>query len=221
MVISVLIVADYYLIREGVRNLLERDPDLKVVGEAVNAAETVEKAHLLRPDVVLMDLFLPGSDGITTIAVLHREVPTTAIIALANTIEGVSVLAAIRAGAIGYLLHNVNDVELLMAIKAAAARQLYLSSQASSLFLRELRNLDRSTSLTEREIDVLRLLAQGASNKDIAQQLHLTEAATKTHIRHILAKLNVQSRAQVILVARRLRLVAPDSRSIDANSFPQ
>ncbi len=175
MVIRVLIVADYYLIREGARNLLERDPDLKVIGEAVNAAETVEKAHLLRPDVVLMDLFLPGSDGITTIAALHREVPTTAIIALANTIEGVSVLAAIRAGAIGYLLHNVNDVELLMAIKAAAARQLYLSSQASSLFLRELRNLERSTSLTEREIDVLRLLAQGASNKDIAQQLHLTE----------------------------------------------
>jgi NarL family two-component system response regulator LiaR len=210
MAIRILIVDGYHIIREGLRKLLEQDPELEVVGEATDGATAIEKVRLLQPDVVLMDLFLPGSDGMTAIATVHREAPATEVVAMTSVIEGISVIGAIRAGAIGYLLKDVQPVELRTAVKAAAARRIYLSSLASSYLLQEIRALERPTSLTEREIDVLRLLAQGYPNKEIAQSLHLAEDTIKTHIRHILAKLEVQSRTQAILVAMRLGLVTRD-----------
>lgn len=211
MAIRVLIVDDHSVVREGLRMFLRRDPELKVVDEAADGAEAVEKARQLRPDIVLMDLLLPVMDGIVATSTIRRELPETEVLVLTSMLDSASVAGAIRAGAIGYLLKDAQASELRAAIKAAAAGQVQLSPQASAYLLRELRTTEHPEPLTERESDVLRLLAQGCSNKEIANALHIVEDTVKTHVRHILTKLGVQSRTQAILAAMRLGLVSPDS----------
>ncbi len=213
MTIRVLIVDDHQVVRTGLRTFLGRDPGLKVVDEAGDGVEAVEKARRLRPDVVLMDLLLPGMDGIAATEMIRRELPDTEVVVLTGVLESGSVAGAIRAGAIGYLLKDTRPVELRTAVKEAAAKQAHLSPQASTCLLQELRTPERSESLTGRERDVLRLLAQGYSNKKIAGALQVNEDTVKTHIRHILAKFGVQSRTQAILAAMRLGLVAQDPRT--------
>jgi NarL family two-component system response regulator LiaR len=210
MTIRILIVDDHRVVREGVRVFLAHDPELEVVDEAADGAEAIEKARLLRPDVVLMDLLLPVIDGIAATSVIRRELPGTEVIALSSAIEGASVTSAIRAGAIGYLVKDAQAAELQSAIKAAAAGQIHLSTQASSYLLHQVREPDSHYPLTGRETNVLRLLAQGCSNKEIAQSLHVAEDTVKTHVRHILAKLGVQNRTQAILAAMRQGLVVSD-----------
>jgi NarL family two-component system response regulator LiaR len=206
-VIRVLIVDDHSVVREGLRMFLGRDPELEVVGEAADGAEAVELARHLRPDVVLMDLLMPVMDGIAATAAIHNEMPDTEVIALTSVLESDLVIRAVKAGAIGYLLKDTQAAELRKAIKAAAAGQVQLSPQASAYLLRKIQAPTMSESLTEREMEVLRLLAQGQSNKDIARQLQVVEDTVKTHVRHILAKLGVQSRTQAVLSAARLGLV--------------
>jgi two-component system, NarL family, response regulator LiaR len=191
-VIRVLIVDDHSVVREGLRMFLGRDPEL---------------ARHLRPDVVLMDLLMPVMDGIAATAAIHNEMPDTEVIALTSVLESDLVIRAVKAGAIGYLLKDTQAAELRKAIKAAAAGQVQLSPQASAYLLRKVQAPTMSESLTEREMEVLRLLAQGKSNKDIARQLLVVEDTVKTHVRHILAKLGVQSRTQAVLSAARLGLV--------------
>ena len=205
--IRVLIVDDHSVVREGLRMFLGRDPQLEVVGEAADGAEAVELARHLRPDVVLMDLLMPVMDGIAATATIHNEMPDTEVIALTSVLESDLVIRAVKAGAIGYLLKDTQAAELRKAIKAAAAGQVQLSPQASAYLLRKVQAPTMSDSLTEREMEVLRLLAQGQSNKDIARQLQVVEDTVKTHVRHILAKLGVQSRTQAVLSAARLGLV--------------
>ncbi|QBD83050.1 response regulator transcription factor [Ktedonosporobacter rubrisoli] len=214
MTIRVLIVDDHSVVREGLRVFLGRDPALEVVDEAANGPEAIEKARLWRPDIVLMDLLIPIMDGIETTTIIRHELPETQVVVLTNVLDSTSVTNAIRAGAIGYMLKNVQATELHTAIKAAAAGQMHLSPQASTYLLREVRDAESVCSLTERETNVLNLLAQGCSNKEIAQVLHIAEDTVKTHIRHILAKLGVQSRTQATLAAMRLGLVAQQARSI-------
>jgi NarL family two-component system response regulator LiaR len=207
VVIRVLIVDDHSVVREGLRMFLGRDPDLAVVGEAADGAEAIERARQIRPDVVLMDLLMPVMDGIAATAAIHKELPDTEVIALTSVLESESVLEAVKAGAIGYLLKDTQAAELRQAIKAAANGQVQLSPQAAAYLLHTLQTPAMPEPLTEREMDVLRLLAQGQSNKQIARHLQVVEDTVKTHVHHILAKLNAESRTQAVLNAMRLRLI--------------
>jgi two-component system, NarL family, response regulator LiaR len=211
MAIRVLIVDDHSVVREGLRMFLVRDPDLEVVGEATDGVEALEQTKHLQPDVVVMDLLMPVMDGIAATRAIRREMPETEVLALTSVLESASVLEAIRAGAIGYLLKDTQAAELRTAIKAAAAGQVQLSPQASVYLLSAVRTPELPEPLTPREMDVLRLLAQGQSNKEIACALYLVEETVKSHVRHILAKLGVQSRTQALLAAIRLGIVSPQS----------
>lgn len=207
MTIRVLLADDHAVVRQGLRMFLGLDSEIEIVGEAQNGAEAVRLAHSLEPDVVLMDLLMPVMDGITAIAAIRKELPDIEVIALTSVLEDASVVGAVRAGAIGYLLKDTESEELCRAIKAAAAGQVQLSPQAAARLMREMRNPEAPEPLTERETDVLRLLALGRANKEIARELHIGEKTVKTHVSNILAKLGVQSRTQAALHAVRVGLV--------------
>src|SRR5947209_8082286 len=162
------------------------DAELEVVGEAANGAEALALAHDLHPDVVLMDLLMPVMDGITATSAIRLELPDTEVIALTSVLEDASVIGAVRAGAIGYLLKNTQAEDLCQAIKAAAAGQVQLSPQAAARLMREVSAPDSPEVLTERETDVLRLLARGMANKEIARNLGIGEKTVKTHVSSIL-----------------------------------
>ena len=210
MPIRILIADDHSVVRQGLRMFLGLDPELEVVGEAANGAEALRQAQHLQPDVVLMDLLMPVLDGIAATAAIRREVPETEVIALTSVLEDTSVMGAVRAGAIGYLLKDTEADELRRAIKAAAAGQVQLSPQAAARLMREVRAPESPEALTERETDVLRLLAQGKANKEIARALDIGEKTVKTHVSNILSKLNVPSRTQAALYAVRIGLVSTD-----------
>lgn len=211
MPIRILLVDDHSVVREGLHMFLRRDPELDVVGEAANGTEAVEMARALRPDVVLMDLVMPVMDGIAATVAIRDELPATEVVALTSVIESETVVRAIKAGAIGYLLKDTQAPELRRAIKAAAAGEVQLSAQASAYLRQHMRFPDTHQPLTERETQVLHLLAQGLSNKDIARTLQVVEDTVKTHVAHILEKLGVKSRTQAVLAAMRLGLV-PQAR---------
>ena len=212
MVIRILIADDHSVVREGLRMFLGRDPELAVVGEAADGVEAVELSRQLRPDVVLMDLLMPVMDGIAAISAIREDIPETEVIALTSVLESSAVVGAVKAGAIGYLHKDIQAPELRRAIKAAAAGQVQLSPQASAFLLREVRTSEKAEALTERETAVLNLLVQGQSNKEMARELQIAEDTVKTHVKHILAKLGVQSRTQAVLYAIRLGLVSTEQR---------
>jgi len=214
VVIRVLLADDHDIVREGLRVFLGRDPELAVIGEAADGEEAVQLARRLRPDVVLMDLLMPVMDGITATTVIRGELPETEVVALTSVLESDAVVGAVKAGAIGYLLKDTHADELLKAIKAAAAGQVQLSPRAAAFLMHKVRVPETPESLTERETEVLRLLAQGLSNKEIARALQIVEDTGKVHLHNILAKLGVQSRTQAVLYAMRLGLVVagPEKR---------
>ena len=207
MAIRVLLADDHSVVREGLHMFLGRDPDLEVVGEAADGVEAVALAHELHPDVVLMDLLMPVMDGIAATAAIREELPEIEVVALTSVLESDAVVSAVKAGAIGYLLKDTQAAELRRAIKAAAAGQVQLSPPAMAYLLHQVRLPEAPVALTEREREVLRLLAEGLSNKDIARTLQVVEDTVKTHVAHILAKLGVQSRTQAVLSAARLGLI--------------
>lgn len=211
MTIRIAIVDDHDVVRQGLRMFLSLDPELEIIGEARNGAEAVTLARELHPDVVLMDLLMPVMDGITATTHILREAPGTEVLALTSVLEDASVTGAIRAGAIGYLLKNTQADELCRAIHAAAAGQVHLSPDAAARLLREVRAPDSPETLTDRETDVLRLLAHGLANKEIARDLGIGEKTVKTHVSNILAKLGVQSRTQAALYAVQIGLVSPEA----------
>ena len=210
MSIRILIVDDHGVVREGVRMYLALDPELEVVGEAANGEEALQLAREHNPDVVLMDLLMPVMDGVTATALIRRELPDTEVIALTSVLEDQAIYRAMRAGAIGYLLKNTKAAELVQAIKAAAAGQVQLSPEAAARLLREVGVPDSPEKLTERETEVLRLLAQGKANKEIAADLVIGEKTVKTHVSNVLSKLGVSSRTQAALYAMRIGLVSAD-----------
>ena len=206
MGIRILLVDDHSVVRQGLRMFLGLDPELIIVGEAVNGADALQKAHDLHPNVILMDLMMPVMDGIAAIETLRRDLPEIEIIALTSVLEDASVFNAMRAGATGYLLKDTEADELCRAIKAAAAGQVQLSPHAAARLLREVPAPNSPERLTDRETDVLRLLAQGLSNKEIAAALVVGEKTVKTHVSNILSKLGVVSRTQAALYATRIGL---------------
>ena len=213
MAIRILIADDHSVVRQGLRMFLGLDPELEVIGEARDGAEALLRAHELHPDVVLIDLLMPVMDGIAAIGAIRRELPDIEVIALTSVLDDSSVIGAVRAGAIGYLLKDTEADDLCRAIKAAAAGQVQLSPKAAARLMREVRAPDSPEALTEREVDVLRLVAQGQANKQIASNLRIGEKTVKTHVSNILAKLGVPSRTQAALYAVRIGLVSADQLS--------
>ena len=186
---------------------LALDGELEVVGEAEDGALALARAKELRPDVVLMDMLMPVMDGVAATQAIRAELPDTEVIALTSVLDDNSVVNAVKAGAIGYLLKDTEAEELCRAIKAAAAGQVQLSPQAAARLVREVRTPEVApTALSERETEVLRLLARGKANKEIAAELTIGEKTVKTHVSSVLLKLNVRSRTQAALYAAQIGL---------------
>jgi DNA-binding NarL/FixJ family response regulator len=207
--IRIVIADDHWVVREGLRMYLGRDPGFEVVGEAEDGRQAVGLALEHHPDVVLMDLLMPVMDGITAIETIRRDAPGIEVVALTSVIDDEQVVAAVRAGAIGYVLKDAHGLELKQAIRAAADGRVHLAPEAAVRLLREVRTPDRPERLTERETDVLRLISIGLSNKEAARRLNIGEGTVKTHVSSVLNKLGLQGRTQAALHAVRLGLVTP------------
>ena len=210
MTIRILITDDHGVVRQGLRMFLSLDPDIQVVGEASDGREALAMARELEPDVVLMDLLMPVMDGISATEAIRSELPDVEVIALTSVLEDTSVTGAVRAGAIGYLLKDTDAEELSRAIKAAAEGRVHLAPEAAARLMREVRAPENPEALTDRETEVLKLLARGKANKQIADGLYVSEKTVKAHVSSILMKLGVQSRTQAALYAVRTGLVSID-----------
>ena len=208
MTIRIVIADDHKVVRQGLRMFLRIDPELTIVGEAANGNEALALARELKPDVVLMDVLMPGMNGIAATEAIRRELPDTEVLALTSVLEDASVIEVMRAGAIGYLLKDVDGEELCKAIHAAAVGKVQLAPEVVSLLLREFRSASYSEPLTAREREVLCLLGRGQTNREIASALHLKEETVKTHVSKILSKIGARSRTQAAIYALRSGLLA-------------
>jgi two-component system, NarL family, response regulator LiaR len=210
MATRVPITDDHGVVRQGLRMFLSLDPEFEVVGEAENGREALAMARELQPDVVLMDLLMPVMDGISATEAIRKELPEVEVVALTSVLEDASVTGAVRAGAIGYLLKDTDSDELSRAIKAAAEGRVHLAPEAAARLMREVRAPENPEALTDREAEVLKLVARGKANKQIAGALYVSEKTVKAHVSAILMKLGVQSRTQAALYAVRAGLVSMD-----------
>jgi NarL family two-component system response regulator LiaR len=207
--ITVLIADDHPVVRQGLRTFLDLQEDLHVVAEAADGEEAVARAAELVPDVVVMDLVMPKVDGIEAIRGIRDVSPSTRVLVLTSFLDDERVLPAVKAGAAGYLLKDVEPAELAAAIRAVTRGEALLHPTVAAKVVQELAARERSPAaeLTERELEVLRLLARGLSNKAIALELQVSEKTVKTHVSNILAKLHLADRTQAALFAVRERLV--------------
>jgi DNA-binding NarL/FixJ family response regulator len=213
--IRVLVVDDQPLFREGVLMLLAADPELVVVGEAADGERAIAMTRELAPDVVLMDLRMPGDGGVATTARMLAEWPALRVLVLTTFDDDDSVFAALRAGAVGYLLKDVSSVELRRAVHDAANGSSPLQPAVATKVVGELvRRLAQDPNppagapiLSQREREVLALISAGASNKEIATRLFIAEGTVKNHVTHIFEKLGVEGRTQAALKARELGIV--------------
>jgi DNA-binding NarL/FixJ family response regulator len=198
--IRVLIADDHPVVRAGLRDMLSAQPDLDVVAEAVNGAEAVSLVDRLRPRVVLMDLRMPEVDGVTAIARIKGEHPDVQVLVLTTYDSDADILPAVEVGATGYLLKDAPREELFQAIRAAAQGKPVLTSSVAARLMERMRN-PNVEALTNREIEVLKLVARGANNRQIAGQLYITEATVKSHLIRIYGKLGVEDRTSAVTKA--------------------
>ena len=204
--IRVLIADDHAVVRQGLRTYLELQDDVEVVGEAADGAAAVDAAERHAPDVVLLDLAMPRLDGVAALKVLRERVPDARVLVLTSFGEDDRLFAALRSGAAGFLLKDTEPAELIRAIRTAHAGQAPLSPAVATRVVEELASGGRPRALdvlTPRELDVLRLIARGRSNKRIALELGVAEKTVKTHVGHVLAKLDLTDRTQAALYAAR------------------
>ena len=203
-VISVLIADDHPFVRHGLRTYLDTLDDLEVVGEAADGAEAVLLAERLRPDVVLMDLVMPELDGVEATRAIREASPSTKVIVLTSFADDEKVFPAIKAGAAGYLLKDADAAELAEAVRKASRGEALLAPSVAARLMQEVAGeRPAAGGLTERELEVLRLIARGMSNKQIAHELVVSEKTVKTHVSNILAKLHLADRTQAALYAVR------------------
>jgi DNA-binding NarL/FixJ family response regulator len=210
MTVRVLLVDDHAVVRQGLCMFLALDGGIEVVGEASDGREAVERARALRPDVVVMDMLMPVMDGIAATREIRSTLPETQVLALTSVLEDDSVIGAVQAGAVGYLLKDTQADALCAAIRAAADGKVQLAPEAAARLVREVRIPTQATetpALTAREQDVLALVARGRSNREIARELVIAEKTVKTHVSAILAKLDLRSRTQAALYAVQQGLV--------------
>jgi NarL family two-component system response regulator LiaR len=204
-VIRVLIADDHPVVRRGLRTLLTSEPGLEPVGEAVNGAEAVLLARSLQPDVILLDMVMPKKNGLEAIIEIKRENPEARILVLTSFAEDEKVFPAIKAGALGYLLKDSSPEELLEAIRSVYQGQSSLHPTIARKLINELKRPPELTPaqaiLTDREVEVLKLVAQGFTNQEIADRLTLSEWTVRTHVRNILDKLHLANRTQAALYA--------------------
>jgi len=210
--IRVLIVDDHSVVRMGLRMFFDHQPDIEVVGEATDGSEGVAMARRLEPDVILMDLLMPNMDGITAIGRIKAELPETEIVTMTSFIEEEKVTSALEAGASGYVLKDAEAEEVAAAVRAAYAGEMHLDPAVARLLTERMRRKpanDLVEPLTDREKDVLNLLGQGMSNKEIGTALFITERTARTYVSNILGKLGLASRTQAALYAVEHKLVEP------------
>ena len=212
--IRVLLVDDHAVVRMGLRAFFDLLPDIDVVGEASDGSEGVAMARRLTPDVVLMDLLMPNMDGVTAIGRIKAELPETEIVTMTSFIEEEKVTAALEAGASGYVLKDAEAEEVATAVRAAYAGEVHLDPAVARLLAQRMRAKKAGEDepvepLTDREKDVLRLLGQGMSNKEIGSALFITERTARTYVSNILGKLGLASRTQAALWAVEHKLAEP------------
>jgi DNA-binding NarL/FixJ family response regulator len=205
--IKILLADDHAVLRQGLRLIVQTDPDLQVVGEATTGVEAIELVTTLQPDILITDINMPDMTGLEAARRLRSLCPQTCIIVLTVSDRTEDLLEAFKAGVRGYLLKSAQSQEVLAAIHRVAEGETILPPKLATRLLAELAQpTPTPEALTEREQDVLRFMAQGVSNKEIAAALNISENTTKTHVRHILAKLNLRSRAEAAAYATRLGL---------------
>jgi two-component system, NarL family, response regulator LiaR len=204
--ISILIVDDHSVVRQGVRAFLEAQADLYVVGEAASGTQAVQLAQKCLPDVVLMDLLMPGIKGVEATRLVKHVSPGSQIIVLTSYYEDENIFPALRAGAISYTLQDIHPTELVEAVRKAARGESVLHPRVAARIIQEVREFKPAVpaafvELTERELDVLRLIAEGESNATIAGKLVLSEKTVKGHVSNILSKLHIADRTQAAALA--------------------
>ena len=206
-IIRVLVVDDHAIIRKGMKAVLELVPDIELAGEAVNGKQAVKMEQELIPDVILMDLMMPEMDGIECIKQIKTQHPKARILVLTNFAGEDMIFPAIKAGAMGYHLKDSSPEALIEAIRQVSRGVASLHPSIAKKVLDELHNADRQSapdeSLTQREMEVLRMIAQGYENKEIGEKLVISEATVRTHVSNILGKLHLASRTQAALYALR------------------
>jgi DNA-binding NarL/FixJ family response regulator len=205
--IRVLIVDDHGIVRRGISALLSTETDIEVLGEATNGAEGVEKAEALRPDVVLMDMVMPIMDGIEATRRITAMKNGPRVLVLTSFAADDKVFPAIKAGALGYLLKDSSPDDLLHAIRSVHRGNLVLPQDLAVKLMQPQQTVAALDQLTERETDVLRLLAQGQSNQEIAVNLSISTTTVRSHVSNILLKLGVSNRTQAALIAKERQLL--------------
>ncbi|WP_371583655.1 response regulator [Streptomyces sp. NBC_01314] len=198
--IRILVVDDHPVVRDGLTALLATQPDFTVIGEAATGAEALQQTAVLTPDVVIMDLQMPGINGAAATAAIRTAHPDVRVLVLTTYDTNADITAAIDAGAAGYLLKDTGREELCTAIRTAARGEAALSPSVAAKVLAHMRG-DRGASLSGREVEVLSAVARGQSNKQIGRALRLSEATVKTHLLHIYAKLGVADRTAAVTAA--------------------
>jgi NarL family two-component system response regulator LiaR len=213
--IRVLIADDHAVVREGLRLLINSEPGMEVVGQAADGVEAVLAARSLQPDVILLDLVMPRKNGIEAISEIRQEKPTARILVLTSFAEDDKVFPAIKAGALGYLLKDSSPNELLQALRDTYRGESSLHPTIARKLIRELNQPSdlppAAEPLTEREVEVLKLVAQGLPNQEIAEKLSLSERTVRSHVSNILDKLHLANRTQAALYAVREGLAGLDS----------
>jgi NarL family two-component system response regulator LiaR len=210
--IRVAMVDDHHIVRRGLHSFLKTFPDMEVVGEAASGEEALQKIENWMPDVVVMDMLMPGGmDGVEAIKQIRALLPNTRVVALTSYADDARVVAALRAGAIGYVRKEADPEILLSSIRAAARGQSLLDPAVASIIMQELLRADKhSADLTEREQEVLRQLALGRTNHEIAEALTVSDETVKTHVGNILTKLQLAHRTQAVIYALKKGLISLD-----------
>jgi len=205
--IRIMLVDDHAVVRSGLGAFLSVNPDLELVGEAENGEQAVVGANLLKPDVILMDLMMPVMDGVAATQAIKKQNPQIQIVALTSFQEDELVQNALKAGAVGYLMKNVTARELAAAIKAAKDGKMTLSPEAAQALVRANQQAEETETLTEREIEVLKLMVDGLNNAEIAERLVISLSTVKYHISNILQKLGVDNRVSAVSLALQRKMV--------------